>query len=240
MNITAEQAARSHETKSDLMLGVSVVLMAVGSVLVAVRLWCRRLIHSTGRDDISAVLALAFLIASGTSIAAMTRYGLGRHDWTLSLDQTVLFGRYLRIMNVSRMRWVYIGSMIYLSIWALLQVVGLLLSCIPLEAFWDPRIKGKCFKHQTLMCLEVETPPVAEVVAFWRLWTWFLYHRDFHPSSAMAHARERLHVVERDSSIMVSSGTCLGYRMFLSPDLQTPPQQSQELDPSSQKWREYT
>lgn len=58
MNITAEQAARSHETKSDMMLGVSVLLMVLGSAFVAVRLWCRNLIKSTGRDDIASVLAL--------------------------------------------------------------------------------------------------------------------------------------------------------------------------------------
>ncbi|KAF5246234.1 hypothetical protein FAUST_1351 [Fusarium austroamericanum] len=124
MNITAEQAARSHETKSDMMLGVSVLLMVLGSAFVAVRLWCRNLIKSTGRDDIASVFALAFLIACGISVAAMTRYGLGRHDWTLSIDQVALYGRcfwlsvlfytlslyfckmafllqYLRIMNVS-------------------------------------------------------------------------------------------------------------------------------------------
>ncbi|RGP69397.1 hypothetical protein FLONG3_7793 [Fusarium longipes] len=111
MNITAEQAERSHESKSDLMLGVSVMLMVLGSVLVGLRLWCRRLIRATGRDDIAAVLAWAFMIACGTSVASMTGYGLGRHDWTLAPDQLILYGR----------------------------------------AFWDPRIKGKCFQHQTLM-----------------------------------------------------------------------------------------
>ncbi|KAL3589725.1 hypothetical protein FPOAC2_11901 [Fusarium poae] len=54
-------------------------------------------------------------------------------------------------MNVSRMRWVYIGSMIFLSIWSAAQIVGIATLCVPLEALWDPRIKGKCFKDQTLM-----------------------------------------------------------------------------------------
>ncbi|EYB30234.1 hypothetical protein FG05_07655 [Fusarium graminearum] len=151
MNITAEQAERSHETKSDMMLGVSVLLMVLGSAFVAVRLWCRNLIKSTGRDDIASVLALVSVAERHKLTPSVTRYGLGRHDWTLSIDQVALYGRYLRIMNVSRMRWVYIGTMIFISIWSPMQVVAISLSCIPLQAFWDPRIKGKCFEHQTLM-----------------------------------------------------------------------------------------
>ncbi|KAG8360559.1 hypothetical protein FVEN_g2188 [Fusarium venenatum] len=153
MNITAEQAARSHETRSDLMLGVSVALMAVGSLLVAGRLYCRRLIRSTGLDDISAVLALAFLIACGASIADMTRHGLGRHDWTLSLDQIVLYGRCFWLSVLF-----YTISLSFCKITFLLQYLrimnvslGICTLCIPLEAFWDPRIKGRCFKDQTLM-----------------------------------------------------------------------------------------
>jgi uncharacterized protein (DUF983 family) len=64
MNITAEQAARSHDTKSDLMLGVSVTLMVLGSVLVGLRLWCRSLIRSAGWDDIAAVLTLVSIISN--------------------------------------------------------------------------------------------------------------------------------------------------------------------------------
>ncbi|KAI1050737.1 hypothetical protein LB507_009281 [Fusarium sp. FIESC RH6] len=103
-NITAEQATRSHENKSNIALGVA--------------LCC---------------------IGCGTAIAAMTMYGLGKHDWTLRPDQLVNYGRcfwisiffyaaslyftkmaflfqYYRLMSVSRMRWVYIISMVIITV----------------------------------------------------------------------------------------------------------------------------
>ncbi|WXC52515.1 hypothetical protein QX201_012172 [Fusarium graminearum] len=88
--------------------------------------------------------------------------------------------------------------------------------------------------------LEIKITPVSEVLAFWHFWIGYLYYCDFHPSAAMAHTRTRHHVVERHRSIMVHGRTCLGYRMFLPPDLQTSSQQSQELDSVSQIWRKHT
>lgn len=61
MNITAEQAARSHESKSELTVGVSSGLMALAILLVGLRLWCRRHIKALGLDDIAAVLGLVRL-----------------------------------------------------------------------------------------------------------------------------------------------------------------------------------
>lgn len=58
MNITAEQAERSHEDKANLTLGVSVGLTVLGFLVVTLRLWCRRLMRSLGWDDLAAVLAL--------------------------------------------------------------------------------------------------------------------------------------------------------------------------------------
>jgi hypothetical protein len=66
MNITAEQAARSHEDKSDIALGVAVGLMVWGLVLVTIRLCCRRIIRSMGWDDFFIVMGLV-----GTAYFAM-------------------------------------------------------------------------------------------------------------------------------------------------------------------------
>jgi hypothetical protein len=58
MNITAEQAARSHESKSELTVGLCAGLMALAILLVGLRLWCRRLLKSSGLDDMAAVFGL--------------------------------------------------------------------------------------------------------------------------------------------------------------------------------------
>ena len=57
-NVTAEQAARSHENKSDIALGVAVGLMVLGTMFVTIRLCCRRTIRSMGWDDLFIVMGL--------------------------------------------------------------------------------------------------------------------------------------------------------------------------------------
>ncbi|KAF5667117.1 integral membrane protein [Fusarium heterosporum] len=174
MNITAEQAARSYESESELMVGVASGLIALGILLVAMRLRCRLAVKGLGLDDIFIVFALACFIACGSSMIAMTFYGLGKHVWTLSPKTMVFYGRcfwlsilfygiaiyavkmafllqYYRIMSVTNMRWVYIGFMAVMTLWCVCQLFVVCLLCIPLEAAWDPSIEGKCIKHQTTM-----------------------------------------------------------------------------------------
>ncbi|CAG7565198.1 unnamed protein product [Fusarium equiseti] len=106
MNITAEQAARSHEDKSDIALGVAVGLMVWGLVLVTIRLCCRRIIRSMGWDDLFVVMGLVSIACywldcqyvlqypTPTLLTGLvTMYGLGKHDWTLTPDQLILYGR---------------------------------------------------------------------------------------------------------------------------------------------------
>jgi hypothetical protein len=59
--------------------------------------------------------------------------------------------QYYRIMSVSNIRWVYMGFIIFLSLWNLSQLIMVCLLCIPLEAAWDTNAKGKCYPHQTVM-----------------------------------------------------------------------------------------
>jgi hypothetical protein len=54
-------------------------------------------------------------------------------------------------MSVSRMRRVYIASMVIVSLWSASQLLGISFLCVPLQAVWDPRIKGKCFQHEIVM-----------------------------------------------------------------------------------------
>ncbi|KAM0354826.1 hypothetical protein ACHAPU_000651 [Fusarium lateritium] len=52
-------------------------------------------------------------------------------------------------MSVSNMRWVYMGFMIFITLWCVSQIIAVCLLCIPLEALWDPSIQGTCIKNQT-------------------------------------------------------------------------------------------
>ncbi|KAF4432314.1 Satratoxin biosynthesis SC1 cluster protein 4 [Colletotrichum fructicola] len=100
----------------------------------------------------------------------MTTYGFGRHEWTLSTEQLVLYDKaffvslslyfaaiifikmtfllqYYRLLEVSRLRYVLIGCMVVIFLWGLSQTFVAFLQCIPLEAVWDHKIESKCIKN---------------------------------------------------------------------------------------------
>ncbi|KAF6525274.1 hypothetical protein HZS61_011069 [Fusarium oxysporum f. sp. conglutinans] len=142
--------------------------------MVGLRLWCRRERQMLGLDDVTAVVALACVLGCGSSIVAMTHYGLGRHIYTLSPRQIILYLRcfwisivfytyalfaikltflihYYRIMSVSNMRWLYLGALGFIILWGINQGIGVFLFCIPLQSFWDPHAKGRCFLSRPTM-----------------------------------------------------------------------------------------
>ncbi|KAF4448605.1 hypothetical protein F53441_8024 [Fusarium austroafricanum] len=175
MNATAEaMAEKAKQNKSGVIIGVCIFLMSLAAVMVGLRLWCRQQRKTLGLDDVTIVIALACALGCGSSMLAMTHYGLGRHDFTLTQDEFRLYLRcfwisimfytfcltatkltflihYYRLMSVSNMRWVYIGAICFVSIFGTLQCIGSFLFCIPLEAYWDPRVKGRCFFNQTTL-----------------------------------------------------------------------------------------
>ncbi|WZH50042.1 Integral membrane protein [Fusarium acuminatum] len=54
-------------------------------------------------------------------------------------------------MSISNMRWAYLGVIIFISLWSLVQIIMICLLCVPLDALWDMSVKGKCIPHQTNM-----------------------------------------------------------------------------------------
>ncbi|KAF5026367.1 hypothetical protein F66182_1575 [Fusarium sp. NRRL 66182] len=169
---TRETDAEAAHNKGPIMISVAVILMSLGVLMVVLRLWCRRINKAIGLDDIAAVITVTCLIGSGSAIISMTRYGLGRHSWTVPDETMILYSRcfwisilfymmslfwakmtlliqYYRIMAVSNMRWLCLGTIILVAMWGSSQAIMVFLQCIPLQAVWDPRIKGRCIAHTT-------------------------------------------------------------------------------------------
>ncbi|RBA14175.1 hypothetical protein FPRO05_02967 [Fusarium proliferatum] len=177
MNMTTEEmAAKAGESRSGVVIGVSTFLMALSAVMVGLRLWCRRERQMLGLDDVTTVVALACILGCGSSIVAMTNYGLGRHVYTLSPQQITLYLRcfwisilfytyalfaikltflihYYRIMSVSNMRWLYLGALGFIILWGTYQGIGVFFFCIPIQSFWDSGVKGRCLLAQPTMWL---------------------------------------------------------------------------------------
>ncbi|KAI1067930.1 hypothetical protein LB506_013014 [Fusarium annulatum] len=177
MNMTTEEmAAKAGESRSGVVIGVSTFLMALSAVMVGLRLWCRRERQMLGLDDVTTVVALACILGCGSSIVAMTNYGLGRHVYTLFPQQIALYLRcfwisivfytyalfaikltflihYYRIMSVSNMRWLYLGALGFIILWGTYQGIGVFFFCIPIQSFWDSGVKGRCLLAQPTMWL---------------------------------------------------------------------------------------
>ncbi|KAH7112364.1 hypothetical protein EDB81DRAFT_670997 [Dactylonectria macrodidyma] len=156
---SSESIPDASETRAPLLIGVVVLLLSIATLMVGLRVLCRTLIKRFELDDMAAVMTLV-----------MTRYGLGRHEWMLSDENLLLYRRafwvsilfymmtlfwakitfllhYHRLMPASRMRYVYLGSIAFLSLWGVSQIILAFIQCIPLKALWDPSIKGKCLQN---------------------------------------------------------------------------------------------
>ncbi|WAO85993.1 Hypothetical protein NCS54_00324700 [Fusarium falciforme] len=173
MHYTHDPEIRA-QNRGPVMIAVVVVLLCLSTTMVGLRILCRSLIKGFGLDDLAAVLTLVGIIGSGSAMIAMTNYGLGRHDWTLTPATLILYARcfwvsvlfymmalfwakmtfllhYYRLMSVSNMRNVYLGAIIIVALWGLSQTIMAFTQCIPLKAVWDPRVEGWCRPHQTTL-----------------------------------------------------------------------------------------
>ncbi|KAF6809057.1 integral membrane [Colletotrichum sojae] len=143
-------------------------LATFSTIIVGLRLWTRTFIRQLGIDDWAALVTLRRGLFTNYSFRLLVvRYGLGKHVWTLPLEDRILYQRsfwvtsvfyinalaaakltflfqYRRVLGVSRMRNVYNALIALIVIWAIAGDVFLCFSCIPLEGFWDPRVKVKC------------------------------------------------------------------------------------------------
>ncbi|KAG8665209.1 uncharacterized protein FPOAC1_013188 [Fusarium poae] len=94
MAITGSESAEdAQENRGPIAIAVAIVMMVLAILLIGSRLWSRRSIQAMGKDDLTAVIALFFIIGTSASVIAMTQYGLGLHIWTLSDDTLVLYFR---------------------------------------------------------------------------------------------------------------------------------------------------
>ncbi|PTD01213.1 hypothetical protein FCULG_00012684 [Fusarium culmorum] len=167
----SESDENAQENKGPVVIAVAIVMIALAILLIGSRLWSRWSIKALGKDDLTAVIALFFIIGTSASIMAMTQYGHGQHIWTLSDDILVLYFRafwisilfylqgiywikvtillhYHRIMGKIALRWVCVTAIVLITTWCITQTVMALVQCIPIQAVWDHGIDGKCIPNQ--------------------------------------------------------------------------------------------
>lgn len=107
----------------------------------------------------------------------ITKAGLGRHMYYLSLEQIVACGLYFHVVEVlyvmstavvkvsaclfllrimargtsKMLRYSLHGLMAVLMILCIACSLVIILQCMPVESGWDPRVKGRCWKLNQIL-----------------------------------------------------------------------------------------
>ena len=110
-------------------------------------------------------------------VIVQVHYGVGRHVYTLSIENLVRAGRYyhmiellyipgtafikisaclflLRIMTRGTnqaLRWTVYVLMAVIVILSVATTLTIIFRCIPVEGGWDPRIHAKCFSYSQIL-----------------------------------------------------------------------------------------
>lgn len=64
----------------------------VATIVVSIRVWTRLAVtHNIGWDDYTAVVTLMFCISFSVVLGVSTRYGMGLHQWDVSLIFELVF-----------------------------------------------------------------------------------------------------------------------------------------------------
>ncbi len=140
------------------------------------------------------------LYGTGIAIGHMTTYGLGKHVYVMNPVNIPLYLRdfyvsivmycaallfiklsflfqYYRVLAVqTRMRYIYIASIVVVGGWALSQVLVGIFACNPVSGFWDSSIKAKCIPNIPQWYINAGGNIITDVLVFalplpaiWRL-----------------------------------------------------------------------
>ncbi|KAL8774953.1 MAG: hypothetical protein Q9209_000432 [Squamulea sp. 1 TL-2023] len=171
MEETHPTAALCSGDRGPLLLAVGWILLGLAILIVATRIYLRsNLRHGINWDDYLIVASLVIGIIGGSFLTRLVQVGGGKHidclphgqiypvlKWTLLAQVCNVLGIglvkvsvclcVLRLIDRARRRlsqflWVMIGIV---TVSHLIQALIFLVQCRPLNALWNPKVKGTCF-----------------------------------------------------------------------------------------------
>ncbi|KAK3390689.1 hypothetical protein B0H63DRAFT_519901 [Podospora didyma] len=180
--------AQAREDNGNKLKIVCYVFAVLSPLLVGLRLWARtRTVHGVSWDDWAIVAALAFsLVTTGLTIAQVD-LGFGRHVQTIApsdlryieyifwwvevtaiaphMTKISLLLLYMRVFD--HVRWLSrtcVGFVIFIALWAVVQVLLFVFQCWPVQKGWNPLIEGTCLLVEDLFYLRDITSIVIDVI----------------------------------------------------------------------------
>ncbi|KAK4449065.1 hypothetical protein QBC34DRAFT_97790 [Podospora aff. communis PSN243] len=167
--------ATAHESNVPRILGLGISFHVVALVAFALRIYTRTVIvKSFGKDDLMLCLCMVGLTGGGmVTIAVATAHGLGRHAFTLSEEDVIIYGitvfiqalfttitslcllklsvafSLLRLAGPMNKWWTRViwGLMIFICLYMVESWISILAFCDPIAAHWDKKVlrTAKCW-----------------------------------------------------------------------------------------------
>ncbi|KAH8198208.1 hypothetical protein TruAng_007635 [Truncatella angustata] len=167
--------SRDHSLDDQSHVGRIQAVLWVGSILstlaVGLRFFTRlHLLNTFGYEDFFMAVSQVLTMGSAVAIGLESKWGLGRHQWTISDEFTIPYMKafyssvvvynvaacFLKISILFQYRRIFAGrtmqrltliGLIFETVWAVTLSFLLPLTCIPVAAFWDTSIEGHCLNQ---------------------------------------------------------------------------------------------
>ncbi|KZL78777.1 integral membrane protein [Colletotrichum tofieldiae] len=155
--------SRDGESRFAEILAILIVGSVLSTAAVILRAFTRiKMLHTFGLDDIIMVVAQILVIGTAVAIGLETLWGLGRHSWvqppedysfyvsivlyniaTTIVKLSILL-QYRRIVANDLMQKLTTWGLAFMSAWTVMLCFLLPMMCVPVQAFWDTTVKGRC------------------------------------------------------------------------------------------------
>ncbi|KAE9364036.1 hypothetical protein N431DRAFT_475032 [Stipitochalara longipes BDJ] len=180
----------NYESNAPRIIEICISTTAIATFFVCLRLYTRAIVlHSFGKEDWFILFAGITALGSSIVSAFRTKFGLGRHVWTVPpadvepglkllytaillynasqiLVKISLLLQYLRIFETPQMKRVCYIALGIISVYGLWAIASSIFTCIPIQAYWDTSIHGRCFQSLTFWYTTSSLNIVTDVAIF--------------------------------------------------------------------------
>ncbi|KAG4435113.1 hypothetical protein IFR05_009400 [Cadophora sp. M221] len=168
MASTIDSQGIDSQSRAREIIAIVSFMAILSSTIVALRLFTRlKILKACGLDDWLMVTAQVFTLGTAVAIGMESRYGLGRHVWTIPKEETMpylktfyasillynfalavvkvsILLQYRRIFTAPATQKACVVGLVVIVCWAITQIFLNAMICMPVASFWDPTIQGKC------------------------------------------------------------------------------------------------
>ncbi|KAF2650777.1 hypothetical protein K491DRAFT_608145 [Lophiostoma macrostomum CBS 122681] len=171
--VRAAVCGLSRETKTHEVLVYTIAVFSVAVIFVTLRVAGKTLAKRLSIDDYMIMVAMLLTAVPFGCILAITESGFGRHIWdlqsghlkrclmlfsiswstyviVLGLIKVSLILFYLQIFMAHKMRTACYASLVFIVTSTLGLVLATVMACIPIQAFWNRDLTGKCLDINAL------------------------------------------------------------------------------------------